>query len=109
MQTAASESGTHTAAWTSTAFFPPETHEDIHICMKTVKKESLLQIHTYTVFNTATIMPGHLRMHNHDNDVIYVNNTSRDSKIDNKEIHERNKLAFKRNLKNRKELSRKHL
>jgi len=39
MQTAASESGTHTAAWTSTAFFPPETHEDIHICMKTVKKK----------------------------------------------------------------------
>jgi len=61
MQTAASESGTHTAAWTSTAFFPPETHEDIHICMKTVKKKkSLSQIHTHKVFNTATIMPGHL-------------------------------------------------
>jgi len=39
MQTAASESGTHTAAWTSTAFFPPETHEDIHICMKIEKKK----------------------------------------------------------------------
>jgi hypothetical protein len=56
MQTAASESGTHTAAWTSTAFFPPETHKDIYVnCEK-----NLLQIDVYTVLNTATIMPGHL-------------------------------------------------
>jgi len=60
MQTAASESGTHTAAWTSTAFLPPETHEDIRICMKTVKQKNLSQIHTHKVFNIATIMPGHL-------------------------------------------------
>jgi hypothetical protein len=46
MQTAASESGTHTAAWTSTAFFPPETHEDICICIKTVKKKLITNSYT---------------------------------------------------------------
>jgi hypothetical protein len=61
MQTAASESGTHTAAWTSTAFFPPETHENKRICIKNIKKKKgLSQIHRCKAFNLATIMPEHL-------------------------------------------------